>query len=270
MILRLALLFLLALAPAAGAEDAPLRRLDTGDAARGWEAVGRLDIAGSGFCTGALVADDLVLTAAHCLFEGGAGPIEPGRLRFRAGLRNGRALAERGVRRVVIHPGYRPGREADLSAVPADLALVELDRPVRLPQLEPFAVGAVPQRGGRVGVVSYAQGRERAPSLQEVCGVLGREAGMVVLSCDVAAGASGAPVFEIAAGRARIVSVVSAKGRGPGGSVALGVEVATALAAVTAAREGGAGRVAGVPPAVRRTLRAGSSERPAGAKFVRP
>ncbi|MFU8882009.1 MAG: S1 family peptidase, partial [Rhodobacterales bacterium] len=39
----------------ASAQDTRLTRLDTGDQTRGWEAVGRLDIDGRGFCTGALI-----------------------------------------------------------------------------------------------------------------------------------------------------------------------------------------------------------------------
>ena len=49
------------------AQDTDLKRLDSGADAAGWEAVGRLNIGGTGFCTGALIAPDLVLTAAHSL-----------------------------------------------------------------------------------------------------------------------------------------------------------------------------------------------------------
>jgi len=39
----------------ATAQDSGLRTLETFDAVRGWEGVGRLDIAGKGFCTAALI-----------------------------------------------------------------------------------------------------------------------------------------------------------------------------------------------------------------------
>ncbi|MDG1069030.1 MAG: trypsin-like serine protease [Sulfitobacter sp.] len=55
----------LLLTSGAVAQDASLKRLNNGDEAKAWEAVGRLDIDGKGFCTGALIAPKLVLTAAH-------------------------------------------------------------------------------------------------------------------------------------------------------------------------------------------------------------
>ena len=86
---------LLLVAP--GGRDSGLKRLDTGDASRGWLAVGRLDIDGRGFCTGALIAPDLVLTAAHCLYDKPpANRFDHARIEFLAGWRNGRAGAYRG------------------------------------------------------------------------------------------------------------------------------------------------------------------------------
>jgi len=107
MFMRLFLLLSFFLAPFASAQDdMPLRRLLGADEAKAWQAVGRINMEGAGFCTGALIAPDLVLN---------------------------------------------------------------------------------------VMVVSYAQERSEVPSLQERCEMLGRQSAVLVLSCDVNYGASGAP-----------------------------------------------------------------------------
>lgn len=239
--LALALFGLLG-ADAALAQDPGLRSLQTGDDSRGWEAVGRLNLGDRGFCTGALIAEDLVLTAAHCLFDKTSGvSIDARDIQFLAGWRNGRAAAYRGVRKALAHPEYVYGGRDSAERVPFDVALLQLDQPIRLPSVQPYATDARPQTGDEVGVVSYAQDRADAPSLQQVCHVLGRQsilrAGVVVkpggaqfdtlvLSCDVDFGSSGAPVFSLRDGTLRIVSVISAKAEVDGEKVSLGTPLA--------------------------------------------
>lgn len=85
-----------------------LIRLTNRDDLLGWEAVGRIDLGQDSYCTGTLIADNLVLTAAHCVFDKRSAPLLPERIVFRAGLRDGAAIAARNVRRFVVADGYAP------------------------------------------------------------------------------------------------------------------------------------------------------------------
>ncbi len=256
---------LLMLAGGAAAEGTGPHGLETGVEAAGWEGVGRLDIDGKGFCTGALIAPDLVLTAAHCLFDRDSGAaVDPGRIEFLAGLRNGRAAAYRTVRRALAHPAYRFDPAAGAAASRRDLALLELAQPIRSSEVAPFATGAEVGAGQAVSIVSYAAGREEVPAIEDLCGVLGQEAGVLVLSCEVDFGASGAPIFSLEGGVPRIVSVVSAKGELGEERVALGTSLTGPLAELMAAMAAEDGTAA--LPQVR-TVAAGERTE-TGARFV--
>lgn len=265
------LVFCLGLAPAVHAADpSPLKTLMTGNDSRGWEAVGRLNIAGRAFCTGALIAPDLVLTAAHCLYDPQSGRrFEASDIEFLAGWRNGRANARATLRRAIPHPKFKFQANDRVARVAYDLALLELSQPIRKNSVKPFDTDVRPKKGAQVVVVSYAHDRAESPSLQEICHVLARRSGTLVLSCDVDFGSSGAPIFEVdEAGLARIVSVVSAKAEIKGRDVALGTNLEKPLADLM--------EILAIDPDFTQTsadvriLKLGGSQSQAGAKFVRP
>lgn len=251
------------------AQTTGLQSLDTGVEARGWEAVGRLDIDGKGFCTGALIAPDIVLTAAHCMYEKGSGDaVDPSRIHFLAGLRGGRPEASRTVRSAVVHPSYDHAGLVTAELVRFDVALLQLDRPIRSSRVEPFEVSTSIRRGTEIGVVSYAENREDAPSLQEVCNVLGQQDGVLIMDCDVNFGASGSPIFRNEGGVPRLVSVVSAMAEMDGQKVALGMDLAEPIATLRLALQEGRGLFS-TPPATARVIRPGERA-DTGALFVRP
>lgn len=254
---------------AAQAADSALQRMETTEAGRAWQAVGRLDVNGEGFCTGSLIAPDLVLTAAHCLFDAHSGArIQPQTIEFLAGWRNGRASAYRTVTRAVVHPDYIFDGEVSTDRVRKDIALLQLQRPIRNTTVIPFQTDSRPRKGADIGVVSYAHDRSEAPAIQEVCAVMARQEGVLVMSCDVDFGSSGAPVFSFDGDTPRIVSVVSAKAEVEGRQVSLGAALADELqllrAQLTSVRLGSR-----MPEGVGR-VQVGVGRSTGGAKFIRP
>ncbi|GAA5073359.1 trypsin-like peptidase domain-containing protein [Roseibacterium beibuensis] len=222
--LSVLLMAVLAAFPALAQQDGALHSLTTGDDIRGWEAVGRLDT-GVSFCTATLITPDLVLTAAHCLYHPRTGArLSDDALLFQAGLRNGRPEALRGVRASHVSPGYVAANRTELSMIALDLALLELDLPLRTGRIAPIPSGrgAVPRT--EVTVVSYGQDREAFASIEEGCEILMRRDSVRSLSCRVDQGSSGAPVMRMTADGPEIIAVMAASGRdSAGGAMSLAV-----------------------------------------------
>lgn len=266
-----ALVLVTSLATTASADqNSQLRSLQTGDDNRGWEAVGRLDIDNKSMCTGALIAPDLVLTAAHCLYNKDSNQrFDATKIKFMAGWRSGRATAYAQVKRAVVHPEYTFSGSTNNINVRNDIAVLQLTRPIRKTSITPFATGMRPRKGAAVGIVSYAHDRAQSPSIEESCKVLARQSGTLILSCDVDFGSSGAPIFSMENGQVRIVSVVSAKAEVSGRKVSLGTSLQEPLSVILAKLKETEGPFQKPNQVGRLLVNQGPLDR-SGAKFLRP
>ncbi|MGB0959373.1 MAG: trypsin-like serine peptidase [Halocynthiibacter sp.] len=283
--MRLITALLFFVMPVAAMAGSPLKELSTGQDSHGWEAVGRLNIDGRKMCTGALIRNDLIVTAAHCLYDDKTGRrVNPQRIDFLAGLRQGRPIVVERVERAVIHPKYRHKENFIPLNVRNDIALLKLRHPIRNASIRPYRVATGAQRGDKVGIVSYARNRALTASVERDCKILSQQFSSFVMSCEVDFGASGAPVFRMRNGEPQIVSVVSAKAELGKLRVSLGVDIAKSIQFMLErmnAKPNGISRPeltdfsktgadkGSKRPVVRRMLNP-SQGGGAGAKFVRP
>lgn len=261
----------LGFATAALAQDgsAPVA-LASREALRGWEAVGRVEIEGQGYCTGTLIAQALVLTAASCIIQADGTPVEADRISFRAGLIEGVALAEARVARTIAPKDYRRQDPVPPEMIARDVALIELADPMPSATVPAFGI-ADPGTGADLSLVFHAGGQIEVPFVQKGCTIVLRQDGIFGLACGLAKIVPGAPVFERSGYRAEIVGIASAHADMDGRAILLAMELADAVTALKEAlRRGEATSVATAiaVPGVKRIRPGDDSD--TGAKFLSP
>ncbi|MEM6547317.1 MAG: trypsin-like serine protease [Pseudomonadota bacterium] len=219
--------------------DLERRRMLTSAEHKPWRAVGRVNVANfgaRGMCTGTLIDEDLVLTAAHCVIDEMTGkPFHPDSVHFVAGWRRGQKVAHSKAETIIVHPGYHHGRQLTYKQIGSDLALIRLRDRIPNEKAPFFQVAAAPGPTSPLTLISYRRDRAHALTRQDGCTLIGQRGAVLALACDVTFGASGSPIFAEIDGKYRVIGVVSAKGEDRGQARAFAVRVDAAIGDVLAA-----------------------------------
>ncbi|MBC9206455.1 trypsin-like peptidase domain-containing protein [Roseomonas aerophila] len=160
-----------------------------------WRSLGRVQTELGSRCTGALIAPDRVLTAAHCLLSPRAGGVvQPGSIHFLLGYAAGRYTAHARVAAFRLAPGYQPASRGPASA---DWAILHLAAPLAEAPPLPLA----PARAADTLMLGgYQQDRAEVILADTACRLLGLRRGqdgpVLLHDCAGTRGASGAPLLR--------------------------------------------------------------------------
>ncbi|MBW4571312.1 MAG: trypsin-like serine protease [Tolypothrix carrinoi HA7290-LM1] len=191
-----------------------------------WSTIGRVQgttaDANSYHCTGALIAEDIILTNAHCVIDPETGKLSQ-RIRFLPNVIDGQVQDTRDVAEVVdvvYGTNFKDGAKLDAN----DWAVMKINKPLGRKygylgvksvasstlvrnQKKYFFVGYSGDFPGAKYQQYFSAGAGWTASFQAGCSILKEQANFLLHDCDTAKGSSGGPIIAMVDGEPYVIAL---------------------------------------------------------------